>query len=205
MAGGTCHFGMTKVATLVAERPAARKRDAEATQAAILAAAKVHFARSGYEGAYLRDIAADAGVDAALINRYFGGKDGLYAAALKHSIRPHAVDEWKRETFAVEIATMMAGHAHQDMERTHAFQFLLRAATSTATAPLVNAAVQERFMGPIRAWIGGPHVEARARVFAAVFIGLLVERLIRDEPLEGRERKVFIERTAAVLQSLIEA
>ena len=196
---------MTKLAALVSDRPLVRKRDAEATQAAILAAAKSHFARSGYEGAFLRDIAADAGVDAALINRYFGGKDGLFAAALKHSIRPHAFHDWQRETFAVEMAKMMAGHAHQDMDRTHAFQFLLRAATSPVTAPLVNAAVQERFMGPIRAWIGGPNVEARARIFAAVFIGLLVERLIRDEPLEGRERKVFIERTAAVLQSLVEA
>jgi AcrR family transcriptional regulator len=195
---------MTKLATLAPERPAARKRDAEATQAAILEAAKIHFARSGYDGAYLRDIAADAGVDAALINRYFGGKDGLFAAALKHSIRPHAFQEWDRKSFAHEIATMMAGHAHQDMERTHAFQFLLRAATSPATAPLVNAAVQERFMGPIRAWIGGENVEARARIFAAVFIGLLVERLVRDEPLEGRERKIFIERTAALLQSLVQ-
>lgn len=192
---------MTKLATLA---PAARKRDAEATQAAILEAAKIHFATSGYEGAYLRDIAADAGVDAALINRYFGGKDGLFAAALKHSIRPHVFRDWDRKNFANEVATMMAGHAHQDMERTHAFQFLLRAATSPATAPLVNAAVQERFMGPIRDWIGGENVEARARIFSAVFIGLLVERLIRDEPLEGRERKVFIERTAALLRSLVQ-
>lgn len=193
---------MTKLATL--ERPAARKRDAEATQAAILEAAKIHFARSGYEGAYLRDIAADAGVDAALINRYFGGKDGLFAAALKDSIRPRALHDWDRENFAHEIAQTMAGHAHEDLDRMHAFQFLLRAATSPVTAPLVNAAVQERFMGPIRTWIGGRNVEARARLFAATFIGLLVERLIRDEPLEGAERKVFIERTTALLQSLVE-
>lgn len=194
---------MTRFATLTADRPVVRKRDAEATQAAILEAAKVHFAKSGYDGAFLRDIAADAGVDAALINRYFGGKDGLFAAALKNSIRPHAFHQWDRKTFAYEMAKIMAGHAHQDMERTHSFQFLLRAATSPATAPLVNAAVQERFMGPIRAWIGGQNVEARARIFASVFIGLLVERLIRDEPLEGKERKIFIERTAALLQSLV--
>jgi AcrR family transcriptional regulator len=192
---------MTKLATL--ERPAVRKRDSEATQAAILEAAKIHFARSGYEGAYLRDIAADAGVDAALINRYFGGKDGLFAAALKDSIRPRALHDWDRENFAHEIAKTMAGHAHEDLDRMHAFQFLLRAATSPVTAPLVNAAVQERFMGPIRTWIGGRNVEARARLFAATFIGLLVERLIRDEPLEGTERKVFIERTTALLQSLV--
>ena len=86
----------------------------------------------------------------------------------------------------------------------HGFQFLLQAATNPVTAPMLNVAVQERFMGPIREWIGGDNAQARARVLASVFIGLLVERLIRDEPLEGAEREVFIERTAAVLQSLVE-
>ncbi len=193
---------MTNAAALAPERP--RKRDAEATRAAILKAAKVHFAKSGFDGAYLRDISADAGADAALINRYFGGKDGLFAAALKDSIGPGTTREWNRKTFAREIATMMAGHAHQHVERTHAFQFLLQAATNPGTAPLLNEAVQERFLGPIRAWIGGEHVEARARLFASVFIGLLVERLIRDEPLQGAEREIFIERTAALLQSLVD-
>ena len=195
---------MTTAAASTLERPAARKRDAEATRAAILAAAKRHFAKSGYDGAYLRDIASDAGADAALINRYFGGKDGLFAAALKDSIAPERIAQWDRRTFAREIATMMAGHAHQHVERMHAFQFLLQAATNPSTAPLLNEAVQERFMRPIREWIGGENAEARARLVASVFIGLLVERLIRDEPLEGEERDVFIERTAALLQSLVE-
>ncbi len=193
---------MTNVHALVPERPAARKRDAEATRAAILEAAKTHFARSGYDGAFLRDIAADAGADAALINRYFGGKDGLFQAALKDSIAPDAISQWDRKTFAHEVAKMMAGHAHQNVERTHAFEFLLQAATNPTTAPHLNVAVQERFLGPIRDWLGGENVEARARIFASIFIGLLVERLIRDEPLVGAEREVFIERTAALLQSL---
>ncbi|MGZ5932343.1 MAG: TetR/AcrR family transcriptional regulator [Rhizomicrobium sp.] len=195
---------MTNVQALVPDRPVARKRDADATRAAILAAAKVHFARSGYDGAFLRDIAADAGADAALINRYFGGKDGLFAAALKDSIRPDAISDWDRKTFGRDIARMMANHAHQDNDRMHAFQFLLRAATSPTTAPLLNEAVQNRFMGPIRAWIGGEQAEARARIVASIFIGLLVERLIRDEPLADNERDVFIERTGALLQSLVE-
>ena len=195
---------MTNVHALVSERPLARKRDAEATRAAILAAAKVHFARSGYEGAYLRDIAADAGVDAALINRYFGGKDGLFAAALKDSIRPDAISQWERNTFGRDIAKMMANHAHHDNERMHAFQFLLRAATSPTTAPLLNEAVQDRFLAPIRSWIGGEQAEARARIVASVFIGLLVERLIRDEPLAANERDSFIERTGELLQALVD-
>ncbi|HJW39712.1 MAG TPA: TetR family transcriptional regulator [Rhizomicrobium sp.] len=192
------------MSTLAAEKPVARRRDAEATRAAILAAAKKHFAASGYDGAYLRDIAADAGADAALINRYFGGKDGLFAAALKDSIAPDAISQWDRKGFAHDVAKMMAGHAHQNAERTHAFEFLLQAATNPITAPLLNEAVQERFMDPIRQWIGGDHVEARARLLASVFIGLLVERLIRDEPLAGAEREIFIERTAALLQSLVD-
>lgn len=195
---------MTNAQALDSERPLARKRDAEATRAAILAAAKIHFARSGYEGAYLRDIAADAGVDAALINRYFGGKDGLFAAALKDSIRPDVISQWERQTFGRDIAKMMANHAHHDNERMHAFQFLLRAATSPTTAPLLNEAVQDRFLAPIRAWIGGEQAEARARIVAAIFIGLLVERLIRDEPLGDNERDSFIERTGGLLQSLVE-
>jgi AcrR family transcriptional regulator len=195
---------MTNVHALAPDRPLARKRDADATRAAILEAAKVHFARSGYEGGYLRDIAADAGVDAALINRYFGGKDGLFAAALKDSIRPDAISQWERKTFGRDIAKMMANHAHHDNDRMHAFQFLLRAATSPATAPLLNVAVQDRFMAPIRSWIGGEQAEARARIVASIFIGLLVERLIRDEPLADSERDSFIERTGELLQSLVD-
>jgi AcrR family transcriptional regulator len=195
---------MTNVHALAPDRPLARKRDADATRAAILEAAKIHFARSGYEGGYLRDIAADAGVDAALINRYFGGKDGLFAAALKDSIRPDAISQWERKTFGRDIAKMMANHAHHDNDRMHAFQFLLRAATSPATAPLLNEAVQDRFMAPIRSWIGGEQAEARARIVASIFIGLLVERLIRDEPLAANERESFIERTGELLQSLVD-
>jgi AcrR family transcriptional regulator len=195
---------MTNAQALVPDRPVARKRDAEATRGAILAAAKMHFARSGYDGAFLRDIAADAGADAALINRYFGGKDGLFAAALKDSIRPDAISDWDRKTFGRDIAKMMANHAHQDNDRMHAFQFLLRAATSPTTAPLLNEAVQNRFLGPIRSWIGGEQAEARARIVASIFIGLLVERLIRDEPLAENELEAFIERTGALLQALVD-
>src|SRR5262245_18498390 len=130
---------MTYTGALKIDRSTPRKRDAEATRAAILVAAKLHFARSGYDGAYLRDIAADAGVDAALINRYFGGKEGLFEAALKDSIFP-SVAHWERKTFGLELAKAMAGHAHQNVDRTHAFAFLLRAATNPTTAPMLNVA-----------------------------------------------------------------
>ena len=53
-------------------RPPARKRDAAATRAAILSAAKVRFAREGFDAASLRNVAADVAVDHALVSRYFG-------------------------------------------------------------------------------------------------------------------------------------
>ena len=192
--------------TLVLSRGSAqpRRRDAQATRAAILEAAQAQFARLGYDLASLREISAAAGVDGALIKRYFGGKEGLFTEALKAFLQPDRIRSWSRSSFAAEIAEMMASDTHASEERTRTFQFLLRAATSPTTAPLLNVLVQDRFMGPIRDWIGGGDVEARARLLASVFIGLLVERLIRDEPLTGQERDVFIERTAAMLQSLVD-
>ena len=51
------------------------------TRAAILAAAQELFAEQGYERTTVRDVAARAGIDPALVIRYFGGKEGLFARA----------------------------------------------------------------------------------------------------------------------------
>jgi AcrR family transcriptional regulator len=63
-----------------------RKRDAVATREAILEAATRRFATQGYERAGAREIAADAGVTAALVNRYFGSKEGLFAEVIKRAL-----------------------------------------------------------------------------------------------------------------------
>ena len=55
-----------------------------------------------------------------------------------------------------------------DEERTRSFQFLLRAATSPTTAPMLNLAVQELFLAPIREWLGGADAEAGAVFTIAV-------------------------------------
>ena len=186
--------------TLVRQGP--RRRDAEATRAAILKAAKKQFARTGYD-CTLRDIAGEAGADVALVKRYFGGKEALFVEALKDSFQANEQLDWNRATFAGEMARMLAGSPHADEARTQRFQFLLRAATSPATAPFLNTLVQERLMAPIRNWMGGADAQARARVLAGVYIGFLVERLIRGEALQGREREVFIDRVSAIFTMLI--
>ena len=65
----------------------ARRRDKEATKSALLEAAVETFAARGFDGATTKDVAARAGVNEGLIQRYFahgdvGGKAGLLQAIL---------------------------------------------------------------------------------------------------------------------------
>ncbi|HEY4164752.1 MAG TPA: helix-turn-helix domain-containing protein [Dongiaceae bacterium] len=57
-----------------------RRRDKEATKRALLEAAVEVFAARGFDGATTREVAAKAGVNEGLIQRYFGGKAGLLEA-----------------------------------------------------------------------------------------------------------------------------
>src|SRR3954470_24591412 len=59
----------------------------EPTRAAILATARGRFATDGYERATIRAIAADAGIDPSMVMRYFGSKEGLFAAAADFELR----------------------------------------------------------------------------------------------------------------------
>src|SRR6202042_3088939 len=59
-----------------------RPRDAAASKDALLQAARTLFGQQGFEGTTIREIGERAGVDAALIARYFGSKAYLYIAAV---------------------------------------------------------------------------------------------------------------------------
>ncbi|MEV6773272.1 TetR family transcriptional regulator [Nocardia sp. NPDC051030] len=60
----------------------ATPRRSDATRAAILEAARRRFAEDGFRKATIRAIAADAGIDPSMVMRYYGSKDGLFAAAV---------------------------------------------------------------------------------------------------------------------------
>jgi AcrR family transcriptional regulator len=57
-------------------------RAPEETRQKLLDAGRTCFARDGLQGASVHEIAALAGVTAAMINHHFGGKDGLYRACI---------------------------------------------------------------------------------------------------------------------------
>ncbi|MFE4195852.1 TetR family transcriptional regulator [Paenarthrobacter sp. NPDC056912] len=77
-------------------------RDADVTRRALVRAARRRFATEGYRATTVRHIAADAGVNVALINRYFGSKEGLFEACMNRTVdeldprirtRPASVDD----------------------------------------------------------------------------------------------------------------
>ncbi len=75
----------------MAKAPRGRRPGAPDTRAAILRAAREAFAAKGFSGTTIRGIAADAGVDAALVHHYFRTKDDLFLAALELPIDPREV------------------------------------------------------------------------------------------------------------------
>ncbi|SDC28395.1 TetR/AcrR family transcriptional regulator [Actinokineospora iranica] len=64
------------------ERRRGRRPGGTDTKAALLAAAREVFIEQGYDGATVRAIARRAGVDAAMVNHWFGGKEALFAQAV---------------------------------------------------------------------------------------------------------------------------
>lgn len=62
--------------------PRNRKEMLDLTRAAILQSALDHFGREGFDGASLRDIAADAGVNHGMIRHVFGTKEELWRQAI---------------------------------------------------------------------------------------------------------------------------
>jgi len=75
---------MTKASRLKA---APVKDEQDSTRARILDVALQEFSRLGLSGARIDTIAAESGLNKAMIYYHFGSKDGLYVAALEESYR----------------------------------------------------------------------------------------------------------------------
>jgi AcrR family transcriptional regulator len=83
-----------------------RPRDSTATRAALLGAARELFADRGYAGTTVRGVAERAGVNQALLFRYFGNKEALFTEAVTEAaLAPLA--EGPPETLLERILTTM--------------------------------------------------------------------------------------------------
>lgn len=103
----------------------------ERTTAAILVAARGLFAEVGYERATVRDIAARANIDPAMVTRYFGSKDVLFARATEFDLRlpnlaqtelsrlgdtliRHFLDLWEGPTSGGRLTILLRASATND-------------------------------------------------------------------------------------------
>jgi AcrR family transcriptional regulator len=89
--------------------PTRRPHDAQASRRALLDAAAELFPTRGYGGTTIREIGERAGVDPALIARYFDGKEGLYLAALADERRTPPASKVGAGDL-VEVTRMLFAH-----------------------------------------------------------------------------------------------
>jgi len=90
-----------------------RRRNAAQTRQLLLEVARARFARDGYVTTTVRHICDDAGVNVALISRYFTSKEGLFEACLASAVREirSDADVLSRDEVAAKLARRIAGTA----------------------------------------------------------------------------------------------
>lgn len=178
-----------------------RVRNAAITRAAILDSARKRFAREGYDGASLRDIAADAGVDAALISRYLGSKDELFREVLDLACEPNLeLFSGDPDTFGMRMAVMLIDDK-QDDAKLELFLIMLLSASSPKAAEMVRSTGREKFFKFFETWLGGPDVMVRTRLASSLMMGMSLTRVIDGEfEVDDAARDRLRNRLAAVIQ-----
>jgi AcrR family transcriptional regulator len=162
-------------------KKAVRQRDAERTRTAILNAAQTLFSTRGFAHTGVREVAELAGVNSALVGRYFGSKEGLYRATLERviDITP-LLREDRRHRFGVDM--MAALFDTQDASGPLAMM-ILSAADPAAHAASVEF-LQKKVIAPLARWLGPPDGEGRAARLSILWTGFLTHwKLLPIQPL----------------------
>src|SRR6266446_5270102 len=105
-----------------------RPRNAAATREAILQSALAAFSRHGYDGIGVREIAQAAGVTAVLVNRYFGSKEELFAAAVEIAFSDISVLEGDSSSLAHRLTEAVIAKSEKDADPIDPLLLLLRSA-----------------------------------------------------------------------------
>lgn len=131
----------------------ANKRNSDGTRQAIIKAAQIVFTQHGYDTASTRDIASMAGVNVALINRYFGSKEGLFDAAVMPSFAPDGSPMIgdPNDLPDVFVGMMLRKPDADDFNPLHA---ALKSAGSEVVGSKLRRALEENLIAPFAEWIG---------------------------------------------------
>jgi AcrR family transcriptional regulator len=181
----------------------AAPRRSDATKAAILAAAREQFAAGGYQAATIRAIAASAGIDPAMVMRYFGNKEGLFAAAAEFDLRMPDLRAVPRDALGAAVVA----HFLDRWEGDDALMALLRTAVTNEVAA---ARMQAIFAGQVAPMIARLRGEARsaaasrAGLIATQMLGLALCRyVLKLPPVVRMKRAEIVQRVGATVQAYL--
>ena len=180
------------------------RRDGADTRGAVLEAARARFAVHGYDGTKLRDVAADADVDVALVSYHFGSKDGLFAAAMALDVNPaRLVEELTREGvdgLGERLLRRLLGLL--DADRGAPFVGLVRsAATNDQAAALLREFVEREVLVRLAGAIESPEPELRAALTGSQLVGVIMARyVVRIGPVAAADRETLVAAIGPTLQ-----
>jgi len=144
----------------------------------------------------MRAIAAEAGVDAALVHHYFGSKDDLFMAALELPVDPRealapVIAAGKDDAAVGLLRTFLS--VWDDPENQLAFLGLFRSVLDPPGERLLSQGFVPVVLGPVGQALGIDHPEARMPLVASQMIGLIMCRyVLKLEPLASMDPEVLV-------------
>jgi AcrR family transcriptional regulator len=182
-----------------------RRAAGEDTRAALVAAAREVFVEKGYDGATVRAIAAKAGVDAAMVNHWFGGKEGLFAQSVLQlpfdpaEILRRVVDGPVEEAGERIIRTFVTVW---DATGGGTFAALIRSVTSQQeVANALKSFLVNALFKNVLTEIGAEQRDLRATLCATQMVGLgIVRYVVRFEPLASADLETVVRTIGPNLQ-----
>jgi AcrR family transcriptional regulator len=189
----------------MSSRPRGRRPGGSDSRERILDAARARFASRGYDRTRIRDVAADAGVDPALVHYFFKTKDGLFVAAMQLPFRP-------AEVIGPLVAEGVDGLGERMVRRllgvwdqpSHQAA-LLSLVQGASGHPGAAAALREFISREIVGRVAGVSDPLRATLVASQIMGLIAARYVaRVEPLASLPAEEVVPLVAPTLQRYLD-
>ena len=179
-----------------------RRRNPQASRAAILAAARTAFAERGYAGATIRDIASRAGVTHGLVVMHFVSKEQLFLAAVPGHRDLADVVAGELELLPERVAAAFVERMENDPADDPLIALVRSSSSNVDAAARLYAAMQENSVELYRDLLPGPDPAARVELLGALVIGVTFSRyimrsghLVEMNPEELREYLIPVLRT----------
>lgn len=177
----------------------ATPRGPAGTRRRIMDAAQDLFAENGYDHVSVRAIAERAGVNLALINRYFGSKRELFHEVLNASVVFPDLIGGDFATLPARLARYVVGRATGDDVPHPALRALLQSSNSPEVRQILSERMRTILFEPMAARISGPEAETVAAIVAAIVSGAQsVRQTLGPEAMVAAGPEAAVARLTAV-------